>query len=115
MEKENDINKALFEAIDEGNVEAVKSAIAAGADVNAKDEDGCTPLHGCRDADIAKALINAGADVNAINKCGNSPLFNIRFRRGFDHSGISEIVDILIDAGADLTLPYSISRMILVI
>ena len=45
-----------------------KLLIDAGADVNAKNNDGKTPLHKCNDADIAKLLIDAGADVNAKNK-----------------------------------------------
>ena len=37
--------KALIDAAEEGNIEAVKQHLAAGMDVNAKDEDGVTPLH----------------------------------------------------------------------
>ena len=70
-----ELNEALFEAIDEGNVEAVKSAITAGADVNAKDEDGCTPLHNrWIDAEVAMVLIEAGADVKAKDEDGCTPL-----------------------------------------
>ena len=35
----------LIEAIEKGNIEAVKQHLAADADVNAKDEEGLTPLH----------------------------------------------------------------------
>ena len=87
-----------------GDANIAKVLIDAGIDVNVKNDNGDTPLHCCIDANIAKVLIDAGTDVNAINKWGNSPLFSIRFIRGFDHSDVSEIVDILIDAGADLTL-----------
>ena len=36
---------ALTQATIDGNIEAAKQAIAAGADVNAKDGGGWTPLH----------------------------------------------------------------------
>ena len=38
-------DRALFDAADKGNIEAVKQHLAAGADVNAKDEVESTPLH----------------------------------------------------------------------
>ena len=38
---ESAINKAVYD----GNIDAVKQHLAAGADVNAKDEHGGTPLH----------------------------------------------------------------------
>ena len=44
-------------------VEIAQALITAGADVNAKDEFGCTPLHGATNngnTEIAQALITAG-------------------------------------------------------
>ena len=38
-------DRALFDAADKGNIEAVKQHLAAGADVNAKTTFGRTPLH----------------------------------------------------------------------
>jgi len=35
----------IHKATEEGNIEAVKQAIADGADANTKDDDGRTPLH----------------------------------------------------------------------
>ena len=35
---------SIHEAVREGNIEAVKQHLAAGTDVNAKDDDGKTPL-----------------------------------------------------------------------
>ncbi|MBT7733835.1 MAG: ankyrin repeat domain-containing protein [Verrucomicrobia bacterium] len=37
-------NRALLDAAEKGNIEAVKQHLDAGADVNAKDRDGQTPL-----------------------------------------------------------------------
>ncbi len=104
MAKEN-LNKSLFEAIKESNAEAVKSAIAAGADVNAKDDDGNMPLTLCNSAEIMKTLINAGADVNAKSDSGWAPLL--------EHSNDPELVKVLIDAGADIHAKTKFGQSIL--
>ena len=59
------------------NIEAVKQAIADGADVNAKANDGWTPLHWAAwksHKEIAELLLANGADVNAKNDVGDTPL-----------------------------------------
>ena len=59
---------SINDAIDEGNIEAVKQHLAAGADVNAKDSVRWTPLHHAAFEgykEIAELLIAKGADVNA--------------------------------------------------
>ena len=90
---------ALIQAIDGGNIEAVKQHLANGADVNAKDVlMGMTPLHyAARDGqkEIAELLIAKGAGVNAKNKYGWTPLHNAA-------TGHKEIVELLIAEGADV-------------
>ncbi len=52
--------------------------IARGADVNAQDEFGKTPLHGaaeCGNQDIVEFLLDCGADVNSLDLSKSSPLF----------------------------------------
>ncbi len=64
----------LFEPCKEGTVEQVREALAAGADVNAKDNDGRTPLMYAAiknpSPEVIAALVKAGADVNAKNNFG---------------------------------------------
>jgi len=67
-----------------------------GADVNAKEEDGWTPLHyavyeGYKE--IAELLIAKGADVNAKEEDGWTPLHD---------AATKEIAELLIDNGADV-------------
>ncbi|MDB4668734.1 ankyrin repeat domain-containing protein [bacterium] len=88
--------ESIWNAIELGSIEAVKQHLAAGADVNAKDEDGYTPLYavaGGAHKEIAVLLIANGADVNAKNKYGETPLH---------YAATKEIAELLIAKGADV-------------
>ena len=69
---------ALFRATREGNTDMVKSLLSSpGANVNATDDRGSTPLlEAARfgHEDICRVLIAAGADVKAKDKDGKSAL-----------------------------------------
>ena len=67
------IHRAVFD----GNIEAIKQHLAAGTDVNAKNDSENTPLHfalGYSYNEIAELLLTKGADVNVINWQGKTPL-----------------------------------------
>jgi len=97
-------DRALIDAVRKGskatvNIEPVKQAIAAGADLDAKMQGGYTPLHLAAIYDhkeIAEILIAEGADVNAKNKRDMTPLHQAA------RSGRKEIAELLIAKGADV-------------
>ena len=82
-------------------IQIVKLLIQYGADVNARDNRGFTPLilsarFSHDKTDIAKILLSAGADVNAQNNYGNTALMEAA-----DHRG-GNLVTLLLQAGADV-------------
>jgi ankyrin repeat protein len=78
---------------DGDRVECVKLLAAAGANVNARDDDGNTPLHWIFLTDVEEELVKLGADVNARNKDGETPLFTNVDR---------DSIPMLVERGADL-------------
>ena len=68
---------ALLRCASTGSVEAVKSLVAHGADVNAKEAGGQTPLMWAleqRHPEVVRVLVDHGADVNAISAGGFTAL-----------------------------------------
>jgi cytohesin len=73
---------AMFAAAENGNndaddarVECVRLLAQAGANVNARDKEGNTPLHETFLTDVEEELLKLGADVNARNEDGETPIF----------------------------------------
>ena len=61
---------AIHQACIDDNLEMVKFLIDQGADINATDNDGWTPLHAassCGHVSVTEALLDAGADARIIN------------------------------------------------
>jgi len=68
---------SIHQAANDGNIEAVKQALNDGADVNAKEDNGFTPLHEAANQghkEIVELLIAKGANVNAKDEKGYTPL-----------------------------------------
>jgi len=93
--------EAFIELCKTGTVQEIQEAIKAGADVNARDNDGWTALKFAAwradDPGIVSALTKAGADVNAKNNNGVTALMNA--------AAVNEnpgVVSALMNAGADV-------------
>ena len=113
------IGRNIYSAASKGNTQEVQKYLNEGADVNARDGNGITPLmYAVRNGDIQMVtlLIDKGADVNAKSIEGWTALMYAAA------GGKVEIVKLLIDKGADvnatningntawmLTLKYRIS------
>lgn len=76
-------------------VECLRLLARAGADVNARDNEGNTPLHKTFLTDVEQELLKLGADVNARNKDGETPIFTTVDDRA---------IPLFISHGADLTI-----------
>lgn len=94
----------LHRAVSYGSVQSVPVLIELGADVNAQNNCGDTPLNKLAsikgsDPAIAHALIKAGADIDcAENIHGRTPLHTAAC------NGRGDLVRVLIEAGADQTI-----------
>ena len=89
----------IYGAAYSGNIDAVKQHLAAGTDVNAKNEWGGTPLHYATfggHKEVVELLIAKGADVNAKDGVGETPL------HWAAKEGNKEVVELLIAKGADV-------------
>src|SRR5262245_13778568 len=91
-------------AAQDGDLETVRALVASGADVNAFDDLGMTPLHYAaknEQLSIAQFLLQHGAHVNAHHEptVGNTPLREIAGNCSL------HMAQLLVEAGADPTIP----------
>ncbi len=93
---------ALAELIRSGDRDTAIAAIRDGAEVNAAQGDGTTPLHWAvyrLDPELVQALLANGARPDVTNRYGSSPL-----GEAVKTANI-ELVEMLLDAGADVDAP----------
>lgn len=96
----------------EAYLEAVRLLLAAGANVNAADAEGVTPLHwlvihGSRDAvalEVLRLLLAAGADVEQADKDGWTPLISAA------HYQNVTLMPALLLAGADVNAQDALGK-----
>jgi ankyrin repeat protein len=95
-------DNSLAGLIEAGHRDAALKRIAAGADVNAAQGDGTTPLHWAVykiDADLARALLERGAKPDVINNYGSSPLAEaVKVAN-------ARLVEMLLDGGSNVEVP----------
>jgi hypothetical protein len=93
-----DPKEEFFAAARKGDVEAMKTLLAKGVDVNSKTSYGATALSYACDRGhtaVVRLLIEKGADVNARDSFYNATPITWAAQRGF-----AEIVNLLLDKGA---------------
>src|SRR5437016_3590998 len=91
MDREN----KLIAAVQQGDIELVKQAIAEGADINERDQQGWSPLHwsaGGGNVEIIRCLLDHHSDVALVARDNRTPLMVAR------SAGRTEAVAVLTDA-----------------
>ena len=93
---------SLAGLIQAGHRDAALKRIVAGADVNAAQGDGTTPLHWAVykiDPALARTLLEHGAKPDVMNSYGSTPLAEAV------KAGNARLVEMLLDAGSDAEVP----------
>jgi ankyrin repeat protein len=96
----------LFSAATEGKIAMMDALLKAGADPNAKDENGMTALRhvawtGKNQVNVTKRLIAAKADVNLTADDDWTPLIQVMYA---DPSVAVPVAQLLLQAGADASI-----------
>jgi ankyrin repeat protein len=81
----------------EDHPDMIRLLVDAGADVNAGNDMGHTPLHLAANVDAVRVLVTAGADVNARSLDGSTPL-----HLAVEEPGRVGVVEALLAAGAEV-------------
>ncbi len=97
----------LTQAARADELDQARELIATGADVNAPEADGTTPLLWAvynSSPEFVSLLLDAGADANTPNKLGLSPLLQAA------RNGSAELISALLDKGARVFDPEAVTE-----
>ena len=89
----------VADAAERSDLEAVRTLLRDGADVNTAQSDGMTALHWAatrNDNEIARTLLYAGATVRATTRLGGYTPLHLASR-----AGSTEVAELILEAGAD--------------
>ncbi len=105
------LNDTLHTAVRSGDGNTVNKLLDSGADANARDEMGSTPLIEAAwagNVEIARSLLQHGADVNAAHREAESTALEYAVL-----TGRTAVVKLLLTAGADTTRRYRHDQTVL--
>ena len=78
MAQDIDVEASLYDASSHGQVDVVRRLLEGGANVDAKEEDGSTPLHIAAEMGHLEVLAyleaQGGGNIEAANNAGETPL-----------------------------------------
>ncbi len=103
----NSLVAELHEAVQFRSVDETRRLLAEGADIDARDNQGRTPLFLAWRTDVVKLLIESGADVNARDSHGRTALDYVLSHRR------AEAARLIIENGADVNARDAEGRPIL--
>lgn len=99
MAGQGSLGQQLIHAAQSGDTVKVQSLLNKGADIEAKDDIGNTPLitaANVGNTDVTELLLKRGANIEASNFMGQTPLIMAA------SSGQTEVLRLLLDKGADI-------------
>lgn len=106
VEKVGSTNADMFAAVEKNDPQAIIGAVLAGADVNARSQDGYTPLMYAvakGNPEVVQEVLSGGADVNIQSSTGWTALM-------FAAKDKPEMLESLLAANPDLTLKNNVGQ-----
>jgi ankyrin repeat protein len=97
--KHNNGATALHVSVYRSNFEVADFLISVGANVNAEDDFGRTPLMGARNVQVASLLINNGAEVGIKDLDGDTAIHRLADPPS---DSVASVLELLIASGADV-------------